>query len=332
MTDTENVLRVRGLDVEFDTAEGVARVVRDVSLDVAAGQTLAILGESGSGKSMTAHAVMGLVEPPGRVTGGRVEFGGVDLSAAPDKVRRETRGTGMAMIFQDSLTALNPVFTVGGQIGELLTVHRGMSRRAARRRAVELMEQVQIPDPGRRAKAYPHQLSGGMRQRIAIAMAIANEPRLLIADEPTTALDVTVQAQIMTLLEQLQRDTGMALVLITHDVGIAAESADAVAVMYAGRIVETGAMADVLRAPSHPYTRGLMRSVPRIGAVAEDLWAIPGAPPAFLDDRAGCSFAPRCDAAVARCRVERPELTAPAQSGSRRSACHRAEEVLYARA
>ncbi|MDA4892674.1 ABC transporter ATP-binding protein [Microbacterium resistens] len=327
------VLSVHDLSVEFTTRDGVVKAAQDVSFEVAPGRTLAILGESGSGKSVTAQTVMDLLEtPPGRVTGGRILFEGRDLLDMTAAERRAVSAEGIAMVFQDSLSALNPVYSVGGQIAELLRVRRGMTRRAAWERAVELMGKVRIPAPAERAKDYPHQFSGGMRQRIMIALAIALGPKVLIADEPTTALDVTVQAQIMDLLVQLQRETGMALILITHDLGVVAQVADEVAVMYAGRVVERGTIFELFEAAAHPYTRGLLRSMPRPDRDDDTLWAIPGAPPNLLALGPGCAFRSRCDAAVELCAVERPEPLPPDQGSARVSACHRREEVLRGRA
>src|SRR5436305_6956473 len=315
------VLAVRDLAVEFATTDGVVAAVNGVGFDLAAGETLAILGESGSGKSVTAQAVMGLVERPGRVVGGTVSFEGRDLLAASAEQRRRVRGRGLAMVFQDPLSALNPVWSVGSQIGELFRVHRGATRKEARRRAVELLERVRIPAAAARVGEYPHQFSGGMRQRVMIAMALALDPKVLIADEPTTALDVTVQAQILELLDDLRAETGMGLLLITHDLGVVAETANRVAVMYAGRIVETGPTDAVLAAPAHPYTEGLLASVPRAQSSREErLRPIPGAPPSLARIPPGCPFHPRCPYVVDRCRTERPPL-APVRSGVRAAAC-----------
>jgi oligopeptide transport system ATP-binding protein len=334
----ETVLSVRELVVEFATADGVVSAVNGVGFDLAAGETLAILGESGSGKSVTAQAVMGLIERPGRVVGGAVRFEGRDLLAASAEERRRVRGSGLAMVFQDPLSALNPVWSVGFQIGELFRVHRGLSRRESRRRAVELLERVRIPAAAQRVGEYPHQFSGGMRQRVMIAMALALDPKVLIADEPTTALDVTVQAQILELLDDLRTETGMGLLLITHDLGVVAETADRVAVMYAGRIVETGPTDAVLASPAHPYTEGLLASVPRGQSGREErLRPIAGAPPSLARIPPGCPFHPRCPYAIERCRTERPPLEDPdlgrdrsgkaGRSLPRSAACWRSGEV-----
>ncbi|TDC04527.1 ABC transporter ATP-binding protein [Nonomuraea longispora] len=331
MNADEAALSVRALSVEFATREGPVRAVRDVALDVYAGRTLAILGESGSGKSVTALTIMGLLDsPPARVTSGSIMFEGADLVTATERTRMRVNGEGIAMVFQDALSALNPVYTVGNQISELLRVRRGLSRAAARAQAIELMERVRIPAAARRVDDYPHQFSGGMRQRIMIALAVALDPRVLIADEPTTALDVTVQAQIMELLTELRRENGMGLVLITHDLGVVAEVADDVTVMYSGRIVERGTVEELFQRPAHPYTRGLLRSMPRPDRQDDELWAIPGAPPSSLHAPGGCPFHPRCDAAVDRCRSDQPEFELIA--AGRGSACHRSQEVFDGRA
>ncbi|KOX02194.1 methionine ABC transporter ATP-binding protein [Streptomyces sp. NRRL B-3648] len=321
------MLEVRDLWVEFRTRDGVAHAVNGVDLGVDAGETLAVLGESGSGKSVTAQAVMGILDtPPARITGGEILFDGRDLLTLKGEERRRIRGTGMAMIFQDALSALNPVMTVGDQLGEMFVVHRGMPRKDARARAVELMERVRIPGAAQRVRDYPHQFSGGMRQRIMIAMALALEPALIIADEPTTALDVTVQAQVMDLLAELQREYGMGLVLITHDLGVVADVADRIAVMYAGRIVESAPVHDIYKAPAHPYTRGLLDSIPRLDQKGRQLYAIKGLPPNLAHIPPGCSFHPRCPMARDVCRTEEPPLHPV--SDSRGSACHFWRECL----
>ncbi|MEU3031137.1 ABC transporter ATP-binding protein [Streptomyces incarnatus] len=321
------LLEVRDLHVEFRTRDGVARAVNGVSYAVDEGETLAVLGESGSGKSVTAQAVMGILDmPPGRITGGEILFQGRDLLRMKEEDRRELRGARMAMIFQDALSALNPVLSVGDQLGELFVVHRGMSRKAARARAVELMDRVRIPGAAQRVRDYPHQFSGGMRQRIMIAMALALEPALVIADEPTTALDVTVQAQVMDLLAELQREYRMGLVLITHDLGVVADVADRIAVMYAGRIVESAPVHDIYKAPAHPYTRGLLDSIPRLDLKGRELYAIKGLPPNLTRVPPGCSFHPRCPMARGVCRAEVPPLYEVSEV--RGSACHFWRECL----
>jgi len=320
------LLVVDDLRVEFRIDAGVVRAVNGLSYSLGVGETLAIVGESGSGKSVGAQAVMGIVDsPPGFVTGGSVRFRGVELLDLPESERRRVRGDRISMIFQDALTALNPVFSVGWQIAEMFRVHRGVSRREGRERAVGLMERVKIPGARERVGGYPHEFSGGMRQRVMIAMALALDPDILIADEPTTALDVTVQAQIMGLLADLQAETGMGLILITHDLGVVAEVADRVVVMYAGREVESGEIGEVYHRPAHPYTVGLMDSLPRPDVHTERLHPITGSPPDLLAIPAGCPFHPRCPFVRERCRVEVPEL-APVGEG-RFSACHFWEEV-----
>ncbi|MFR9730011.1 ABC transporter ATP-binding protein [Saccharopolyspora sp. MS10] len=321
------LLDVEDLHVEFRTRDGVAKVLNGVSYHVNAGETLAVLGESGSGKSVTAQTVMGILDtPPGFVTGGAIRYAGEDLLTATDGRRRELRGDSMAMIFQDALSALNPVYTVGFQIAEQLRLRRGMSRKDATARAVELLDQVKIPNAKQRVKEYPHQFSGGMRQRAMIAMSLALDPELLIADEPTTALDVTVQAQIMDLLDELRRERGMGLILITHDLGVVAEVADRIVVMYAGRIVESADAYGLYQQPGHPYTEGLMRSIPRLDLKGQDLETIKGLPPNLMNIPSGCPFHPRCPRAQDRCREQ-----VPAQHHlglGRTSACHFAEELM----
>ncbi|MYW06961.1 ATP-binding cassette domain-containing protein, partial [Streptomyces sp. SID2563] len=277
------LLEVRDLHVEFHTRDGVVKAVNGVNYSVAEGETLAVLGESGSGKSVTAQAVMGILDmPPGKIPQGEILFKDRDLLKMKKEERRKIRGQEMAMIFQDALSSLNPVLTVGEQLGEMYVVHRGMSRKDAKAKAVELMDRVRIPAAKERVGNYPHQFSGGMRQRIMIAMALALEPSLIIADEPTTALDVTVQAQVMDLLAELQRELNMGLILITHDLGVVADVADKIAVMYAGRIVETSPVHEIYKAPAHPYTKGLLASIPRLDQKGQELYAIKGLPPNLL--------------------------------------------------
>jgi oligopeptide transport system ATP-binding protein len=317
-------LRVAGLRVDFPQRAAVVHAVRGVDLQVRRGEVLALLGESGSGKSITARAVMRLCPPSAQISAEAIEVAGTDvLGAGPAELRR-LRGEQMSMVFQDPLSALNPVLSVGSQVGELFRIHRGMSRRQARAEAAELLTLVGIPDPRGRVRDFPHQCSGGMRQRILIALAIALRPGLLIADEPTTALDVTVQAQILDLLRSLQREMDLAILLITHDLGVVCEVADSVAVMYAGRVVETGTTEQVLGRPAHPYTRALLDSVPQ--GTAGDLPVIAGSPPPANQELPGCPFAPRCPLAIDQCRVTRPALD-PVAPG-RTAACHRSKEVL----
>ncbi|MCE6994419.1 ABC transporter ATP-binding protein [Saccharothrix sp. S26] len=321
------LLEVEDLHVEFRTRDGVARVLNGVGYHVSAGETVAVLGESGSGKSVTAQAIMGILDtPPAFVTRGSVRFRGEELLTASPERRRAIRAEGVAMIFQDALSALNPVFTVGFQIEEQLRLRRGMSRADARARAIELLDLVRIPAARQRVREYPHQFSGGMRQRAMIAMALALDPEVLIADEPTTALDVTVQAQIMDLLAEVQRERRMGLVLITHDLGVVAEVADRIVVMYAGRIVEQADAVSLFRAPGHPYTAALMRSLPRLDAKGAALETIRGLPPSLLRIPSGCPFHPRCPRAEDVCAARVPP-DVPLGPG-RSSACHFAEEVV----
>ncbi len=301
------LLQVEDLHVEFHTRDGVAHAINGVDLHLDAGETLAILGESGSGKSVTAQAIMGILDmPPATIPKGRILFRGQDLLTMSDEERRAVRGPGIAMIFQDALSSLNPVFPVGWQIGEMFRVHRGLNRSDAKSAAVRLMERVSIPAAKQRVNAFPHQFSGGMRQRIMIAMAIALEPSILIADEPTTALDVTVQAQVMDLLKELREEFGMSLILITHDLGVVADIADRIAVMYAGSIVESAGVHDLYRRPAHPYTEGLLQSIPRLDMKGEELFAIKGLPPNLMRMPEGCPFHPRCHRARDVCRVDEP--------------------------
>ena len=304
------LLEIENLSVEFPTAAGVMRAVDGVSLRLEEGEVLGVVGESGSGKSVTMLALMGLVAYPGRVRADRLAFAGRDLLTMSDGERRKLAGKDVAMIFQEPTTSLNPCFTIGFQLVETLRLHEGMDRAAARRRAVELLAQVGIPEPERRLGAYPHQLSGGMNQRVMIAMAIACNPRLLIADEPTTALDVTIQAQILDLLLSLQRERGMSLVLITHNMGVVAETAQRVVVMYAGQIMEEQNAAALFADPQHPYTAALLAALPERSEGDRPLATIPGVVPGLYDRPQGCLFSPRCAYATAHSRRVRPDLRA----------------------
>jgi oligopeptide transport system ATP-binding protein len=286
-----------------------------------------VLGESGSGKSVTAQAIMGILDtPPGFVTGGEIRFHGKNMLAMSPEERRKIRGNGIAMVFQDALSALNPVFTVGFQIGEVFRKRMGLSRAESRKRATELLDMVKIPNAQQRVKGFPHEFSGGMRQRVMIAMSLALDPEVLIADEPTTALDVTVQAQIMDLLAELRRERNMGLILITHDLGVVADVADRIAVMYAGRIVEEADVFELYRKPCHPYTLGLLESIPRLDLKGQELTTIKGLPPNLMRIPPGCAFNPRCPMAEAICKETVPPLL-PINGGSRASACHFAEEL-----
>ncbi len=305
----ETLLQVRNLQTRFFTLSGIIRAVDGVSFDLASGETLGLVGESGCGKSVTALSVMRILpEPAGRIVGGSVLFRGRDLTSLREKEMEKIRGNKIAMVYQEPMTALNPAFTVGDQLGEVFRFHQGLSKRNAAERAVALLNEVGIPSPASRIKDYPHQLSGGMRQRAVIAMAIACNPEVLIADEPVTALDVTIQAQILDLILKLRANLGMSLVLISHDLGVVANMVSRVIVMYAGRIVESGGVHDIFRSPLHPYTRGLFQSIPRIGRRVEMLPEIPGSVPDLLQLPKGCKFANRCAEVVDRCRREEPDL------------------------
>ena len=304
---SEPLLAIRGLHVEFFTKAGRVPAVRGVDLEVSRGQTLALVGESGSGKSVTAMAVLGLVDPPGRITAGEVVFDGRDVTQLPTPELRALRGRRMAMIFQEPMTSLNPVFSVGEQIAEVLRIHLRTPPREARERAIELLARVGIPAAEQRVDQYPHELSGGMKQRVMIAMALACEPDLLIADEPTTALDVTIQAQILELLAKLQSELGMAVLLITHNLGIVAHFAQHVAVMYAGKIVEHASVPELFASPAHPYTQALLRALPVVGR-RERLAAIAGNVPTPLDYPTGCAFADRCPDVLPHCAARQPAL------------------------
>ncbi len=325
---TAALLEVRDLHVEFRTLSGVAKAVNGANFVLQPGETLAILGESGCGKSVTAQAIMGILDtPPGFVTRGEVRYRGVDLLKLPEERRRKVRANKIAMIFQDALSALNPVFSVGFQLGETYRMHRGMSRQDARRRAIELLDLVKIPAARQRINDYPHQFSGGMRQRVMIAMALALDPEILIADEPTTALDVTVQAQIMNLLAELQRERNMGLILITHDMGVVADVADRISVMYAGKVVEEAPVSDIYARPAHPYTKALLESIPRLDLKGQKLNVIKGLPPNLTDIPAGCAFNPRCRYTQDVCRVD-PSPSAYQVAGNRTARCHFWKDVL----
>jgi oligopeptide/dipeptide ABC transporter ATP-binding protein len=321
------LLEVRGLKVEFGTADGAVRAVDDVSFDVSRGEIVAIVGESGSGKSVTALSVLRLIpEPPGRIAGGSIRFDGHDLISLDEEAIRCVRGRRIGMVFQEPMTSLNPVLSIGRQVNEAMRTHLGLSPAAAHARALELLQMVGIAEPERRLKQYPHHLSGGMRQRVMIAMALSCKPDLIIADEPTTALDVTIQAQILALMQGLCRRLGVALVIITHNLGIVARYADRLNVMYAGRIVERGLAADIYRRPSHPYTIGLLHSVPRLDRPrGAPLDPIPGNPPDPLALPTGCAFRPRCQLAQPHCAEAAPDLR-PADSGHD-SACFELERL-----
>jgi oligopeptide/dipeptide ABC transporter ATP-binding protein len=326
---TDPVLSIRGLTTEFVTPAGVVKAVTDVGWDLYPGETLGVVGESGSGKTVTAMSILGLVPcPPGRIVAGEILFDGQDLLQMPEKALRQLRGRDIGMIFQDPMTSLNPVLTVGEQTAEALRLHdRGLSRDDARSRAIELLKSVGIPHPEGRYDQYPHEHSGGMRQRAMIAIAIANDPKVLIADEPTTALDVTIQAQVLDVLRTAQERTGAATILITHDLALIAEHADRVVVMYGGKVVEIADVFSIFSSCRHPYTLGLMSSLPRLDVDLEQLEPIPGSPPNLIDLPTGCSFHPRCRVSKGReiCRTAVPPLRDV--GGGQLSACHFADEV-----
>ena len=308
---SDNILEIKNLSTHFFTRAGTVKAVDDVSFNLPRGSTLALVGESGSGKSVTSLSIMRLIMPPGKTIAGRVMFNGRDLMKLDDDEMREMRGREIAMIFQDPMTSLNPVYTVGDQIAEAIELHERLSRKQAWAKAVEMMQRVKIPDAARRAQDYPYQLSGGMRQRVMIAMALSCNPKLLIADEPTTALDVTIQAEILDLIKGLKDDFDLSMLLITHDLGVVAETADRVAVMYAGRIIEQSPVREIFHSPKHPYTEGLLRSVPRLteeGIRRRRLETIEGTVPSLLDLPAGCKFAPRCSYVIEDCTLIEPAL------------------------
>ncbi len=318
MNGRRPVLDVKNLRVEFPTRRGTLVAVDDVSFQVFEGEVLGVVGESGAGKSMTGSAVIGLLEPPGRIAGGEVRLDGERIDNLSQEQLRRVRGKRIGMVFQDPLTSLNPLYTVGRQLTETILTHQDMSEAQARKHAIDLLAEVGIPSPERRIDQYPHQFSGGMRQRVVIALALCVNPRMIIADEPITALDVSIQAQIIKLLKRLCEEHGAAVMLITHDMGVIAETADRVAVMYAGRIAEIGPVKDVIKDAKHPYTKGLMGSIPVVGHDLERLTQIEGSMPRLTEIPKGCAFNPRCPYAFERCRTERPELI---PVGSAMAAC-----------
>ena len=325
---SEALLSVRNLTTVFDVPRRPVVAVNDVSFDIRRSETLGLVGESGSGKSVTSLSVMRLIQPPGRIVAGEILFNGKDLVQATDREMRRLRGAEIAMIFQDPMTSLNPVYTVGDQIAEAVELHQNLSKKAAWAKAIEMMERVKIPDAARRAADYPHQLSGGMRQRVMIAMALSCNPELLIADEPTTALDVTIQAEILDLLRTLKNDFDLSMLLITHDLGVVAETADRVAVMYAGRIVEEANVHHIFHSPRHPYTEGLLRSVPKLSAEGlrrKRLDTIEGTVPSLLALPVGCDFAPRCAYKIRECTED--EIPLIEINRERKSRCIRYEVV-----
>jgi peptide/nickel transport system ATP-binding protein len=315
---TAPLLEVSHLRVEFPTRRGTLRALDDVSFDIAPGEILGVVGESGAGKSLTGAAIIGLLEPPGRVSAGEIRLAGRRIDNLSQAQMREIRGRQIGAIFQDPLTSLNPLVTIGQQLIETIQVHLKVSGEEARRRAVRLLQETGIPAAEQRIDQYPHQFSGGMRQRVVIALALAAEPKLIVADEPTTALDVSIQAQIISLLKRLTKDHGAAVMLVTHDMGVIAESCDRVAVMYAGRIAEIGPVADVIHRPRHPYTVGLMGSIPSMDQDRERLTQIDGAMPRLTAIPSGCAFNPRCPRVFDRCRSDRPDLMS---AGATRAAC-----------
>ena len=317
------LLEVKNLRVEFPTRHGTLVALDDISFDIAPGEILGVVGESGAGKSLTGAAIIGLLEPPGRVAAGQILFDGRRIDNLDADAMRHVRGKQIGAVFQDPLTSLNPLYTVGRQLVETILTHLPMNESQARERAVDLLRQTGIPAPEARIAQYPHQFSGGMRQRVVIALALAAEPRLIVADEPTTALDVSIQAQIIALLRRLARDKGAAVMLITHDMGVIAETCDRVAVLYAGRVAEIGPVGDVIHRPSHPYTTGLMGSIPAMDEDRERLLQIDGAMPRLNAIPSGCAFNPRCPQVMDRCRRDRPELF---DAGATRAACWRVAE------
>ena len=315
---TAPLLEVRHLRVEFPTRRGTLLALDDISFDIAPGEVLGVVGESGAGKSLTGASIIGLLEPPGRIAGGEILLEGQRIDHLPYEQMRAIRGRKIGAIFQDPLTSLNPLYTIGRQLTETIQTHLNVSAEEARKRAIRLLQDTGIPAAEQRIDQYPHQFSGGMRQRVVIALALAAEPKLIVADEPTTALDVSIQAQIIALLKRLCKEHGAAVMLVTHDMGVIAETCDRVAVMYAGRIAEIGPVHDVIHAPAHPYTAGLMGSIPAMDEDRERLLQIDGAMPRLNAIPRGCAFNPRCPRAADRCRQERPELQ---EAGATRAAC-----------
>jgi peptide/nickel transport system ATP-binding protein len=321
------LLEVRHLRVEFPTRRGTLVALDDISFDIAPGEILGVVGESGAGKSLTGSAIIGLLDPPGRIAGGEIRFDGRRIDNLRYEAMRKVRGRSIGAVFQDPLTSLNPLYTIGRQLVETIQTHLAVSADEARKRAIRLLEETGIPAAAERIDQYPHQFSGGMRQRVVIALALAAEPKLIVADEPTTALDVSIQAQIIALLKRLVREHGAAVMLVTHDMGVIAETCDRVAVMYAGRIVEIGPVHEVIHAPAHPYTVGLMGSIPAMREERERLLQIDGVMPRLNAIPEGCAFNPRCVHAFERCRVERPELL---DAGATRAACWLHAEAVVA--
>ncbi len=316
---TETVLSVQDLTVEFVTRRGTLRALDKISFDIARGEVLGVVGESGAGKSVTGSAIIGLIDPPGRIADGKVVLSGERVDHLPPEQMRRVRGKRIGMIFQDPLTSLNPLYRVGEQLIETIQTHTDLNAADARKRAIALLDEVGIPAPERRIDGYPHEFSGGMRQRVVIALALCAEPEFIIADEPTTALDVSVQAQIIGLIKRLCKERGTSVMLVTHDMGVIAETADRVAVMYAGRVAEIGPVREVIKQPLHPYTQGLMGAIPSITGDAERLVQIPGSMPRLSSIPRGCAFNPRCSKVFDRCRVDRPELI---DVGGHQVACH----------
>ena len=312
------LLNVQDLHVEFPTRRGILKAVDGISFHIDAGEVLGVVGESGAGKSLTGSAIIGLLDPPGRIAGGQIYLENQRIDDLGYEQMRRIRGKKIGSIFQDPLTSLNPLYTIGQQLVETIRTHSEMTEGEARRRAIELLTEVGIPTPERRVDHYPHQFSGGMRQRVVIALALCADPRLVIADEPTTALDVSIQAQIIALLKRLCRDHRTAVMLITHNMGVIADTADRVAVMYAGHLAEIGPVRNVVKSPQHPYTKGLMGSIPKVGQNVERLTQIEGSMPRLTEIPPGCAFNPRCPFAYDRCRSERPELM---EAGSTQAAC-----------